>query len=44
MYSNRFNKNIETDDFYRFSKLSKEKEKVRKMSNEKILDFSTKRY
>ena len=39
MYSNRFNKNIETDDFYRFSKLSKEKEKVRKMSNEKILDL-----
>ena len=27
MYSNRFNKNIETDDFYRFSRLSKEKEK-----------------
>ena len=39
MYSKRFNVDLENDEFYRFSKLSKEKEKVSKLSKEKILDL-----
>ena len=39
MYSKRFNVDLENEEFYRFSKLSKEKEKVSKLSKEKILDL-----
>ena len=35
----RFGKEIETDEYYRFSKLSKEKEKVSKLNKERILDL-----
>ena len=35
----RFDKSIETDEYYRFSKLTKEKNKIAKLSKEKILDL-----
>lgn len=35
----RFDKSIETDEYYRFSKLTKEKNKISKISDEKILDL-----
>ena len=37
--ANRFDKSIETDEYYRFSRLNKEKNKVAKISKEKILDL-----
>ena len=35
----RFDKTIESDEYYRFSKLNNEKKKVEKISEEKILDL-----
>lgn len=37
--SKRFDKNIDSDEYYRFSKLSKEKKKVEKISENRILDL-----
>ena len=37
--SKRFNKNIDTDEYYRFSKLTNEKNKIKKISERKILDL-----
>ena len=37
--SNRFDKSILTDEYYRFSKLTKEKNKIKKISERNILDL-----
>lgn len=39
MISKRFDKSIESDEYYRFSKLTKEKNKIAKLSERKILDL-----
>ena len=39
MISKRFDKSIESDEYYRFSKLSKEKKKIERISERKILDL-----
>ena len=39
MISKRFDKSIEGDEYYRFSKLTKEKKKVERISERKILDL-----
>lgn len=39
MISKRFDKSIDGDEYYRFSKLSKEKKKVERISERKILDL-----
>ena len=39
MIAKRFDKSIEEDEYYRFSKLTKEKNKIAKVSERKILDL-----
>ena len=39
MIAKRFDKSIEEDEYYRFSKLTKEKNKIAKISERKILDL-----
>ena len=38
-YAKRFDKDIECDEYYRFSKLTNEKNKIEKISHKKILDL-----